>query len=160
MRAPPAGTLRPGPARACLPHRVASSGAGTFAATGRVELLGAPLAQRFAADAAAAADTAAAAANAAGAAALSEAAADGGEGAADLDPDEIEEACDAWAAQRAALALAEAEAAEAAGGIERTVSLLAGRAVVGVAAKRSVAEKLKQRAQGRLRRFSSAKTFD
>ena len=43
--------------------------------------------------------------------------------ASNLDPDEIEEACGAWAAQRAALAVLEAEA----GGLDRTVSLLAGR---------------------------------
>ena len=43
--------------------------------------------------------------------------------ASNLDPDEIEQACGAWAAQRAALAVQEAEA----GGLDRTVSLLAGR---------------------------------
>lgn len=79
--------------------------------------------------------------------------------------DELEGCAEAWAAQRAARALREARE----GGLQRTVTLLAGRPPVErpvdafVDSQRAEVDRLRQRhecREGRTRRFSSAKTFD
>ena len=74
--------------------------------------------------------------------------------------EELEECAEAWAAQRAARALEEAQE----GGLQRTVSLLAGRPTVDtyVESQRAEVDRLREKREGRVggnRFFSSAKTF-